>query len=56
MARNCRQAGDAQVREYFIRDTAYGGQVAQCTREGAALTTRLVNLCIVRPGPVYPPQ
>ena len=36
-----------------LLDGGIWGQVAQCTREGAATTTTLKCLCIVRPDPVH---
>ena len=38
---------------YRLADLRIRGQVAQCTREGAATLTILKCLCIVRPDPVH---
>ena len=38
---------------YRLSDLRIRGQVAQCTREGAATLTILKCLCIVRPDPVH---
>ena len=44
---------DVNQRRFLEQYLYRWGQVAQCTREGAATITTLKCLCIVRPDPVH---